>query len=108
MARDAKHELVEFLVREAFDPVMQAKPAGRSEPEQRMLAEVQQATEKEVLRYRHYRSADEVFTNFRRDLTSTPAKKVHDKLHTLKLPTLHDVRDRFEEHAKSLGVGPAE
>ena len=105
MAHDAKHELVEFLMREAFDPVMKARPDGRSERDQHRLSDVQQATEKEIHRYRDYKSAEEVYTNFRRDLTSAPAKKVHETLHALKLPTLNDVREAFERRAHDLGVG---
>ncbi len=108
MAQDAKHELVEFLVREAFDPVMKARPNGRSGHEQQMLNQVKQATEKEIERFRHYRSADEVYTNFHRDLRSAPAKKVHQTLRALKLPTLDDVRDAFDRRAEALGVGSAQ
>ena len=92
-------------MREAFDPVLKASPAGRSEHDQRKLEDVKQATEKEVERFRAYASAEDVVTNFHRDLSSAPAKKVHDALARLKLPTLHDVRDAFERRAEALGVG---
>ena len=105
MAQHAKHELVEFLIREAFDPVLKANPSGRSEHDQRKLEDVKQATEKEVERFRNYASVEEVLTNFRHDLSSAPAKKVQNELTRLQLPTLHDVRDAFERRAEALGVG---
>ena len=49
---DAKRQLVEFLIRRAFDPVLRAKPDGRSAAEKRRLDHVQQATRAEIERYR--------------------------------------------------------
>jgi hypothetical protein len=45
-----------------------------------------------------------VITNFRRDLDSEPAKRVHEEPRSLDLPTLNDVRDKFERRAEELGV----
>jgi DNA-binding transcriptional regulator LsrR (DeoR family) len=104
MATDHKSELVDFLVRKAFDPVLKAKPDGRSDADKKVLEHVQEATRSEIARYRGYGSAQEVVTNFKRDLTSSAAKKVHGELERLKLPTLHDVREEFKEQAQSLGV----
>ncbi|MDQ2762003.1 MAG: hypothetical protein M3Y22_00395 [Pseudomonadota bacterium] len=42
--------------------------------------------------------------NFKRDLSSTAAKKVHGELKELGLPTVNDVRDEFEKLAADLGV----
>lgn len=104
MAKDHKRELADFVIREALDPVLRAKAEGRSEADRRMLEHVQQATRAEIQRYRGYGSAREVVTNFKRDLTSSAAKKVHAELAHLGLPTLDDIRDRFEEKARALGV----
>jgi hypothetical protein len=43
-------------------------------------------------------------TPFKRDLSSTAAKKVHAELRNLKLPTIEDIRDEFEGKAHELGV----
>ena len=53
-------------------------------------------------RSEHRRSAR--VSNFRRDLDSEPAKRVHAELRSLDLPTLNDVRDAFERRAEELSV----
>ena len=74
---DKKKQLLQLVERKAFDPVMRAKPDGRSEAEKKKLEHVQKATKAEIDRYRGYGSAEELVTNFKRDLTSAAAKKVH-------------------------------
>lgn len=106
MVKDAKTELVEFLVHKAFNPILRAEPEGRSEADKTKLEHVQQATRAEIERFRGYGSADEVVTNFKRDLNSTPARKIHSELKALDLPTINDLRDEFERKAKDLGVKP--
>lgn len=104
MASDAKKTLVDFVVGRAFEPVLRARPDGRSEADRRRLEHVQQATRAEIDRYRHYGSAAEVVTNFKRDLTSEAARRVHRELRTLGLPILDDIRDEFERKAAELGI----
>lgn len=100
----AQQELVEFVISRAFNPVMRAKPDGKSDAERKTLEHVQQATKTEIERYRHYGSAEEVATNFKRDLSSDAAKKLHSQLRRLHLPTIEDIRDEFEDKARKLGV----
>jgi hypothetical protein len=102
--RDAKQKLVRFLEERAFAPVLKAKPDGRSESDRKRLERVQRATRSEIERFRGYGSAKEVLVNFRRDLDSEPAKRVHAELGSLGLPTLDDIRDEFERRAADLGV----
>ena len=104
MADHKKDELVRFLEERAFKPVLNAKPKDRSEPEQKKLDHVQKATRAEIERFHKYRSAQEVVTNFRRDLDSAPAKRIHAELRSLGLPTINDIREEFERHAEELGV----
>jgi hypothetical protein len=104
MADRKKDELVRFLEQRAFKPVLDAKPKGRSEAEQKKLENVQKATRAEIERFHNYSSAQEVVTNFRRDLNSEPAKRIHAELRSLDLPTLDDVRDEFERRAEELDV----
>ena len=101
---DQKSTLVNFLVRKAFDPVLHARPDGRSDADRKTLEHVQQATRAEIERYRGYGSAAEVVTNFKRDLHSSAAKKVHAELKRLGLPTINDIRDEFEAKVKELGI----
>jgi hypothetical protein len=104
MADRKKDELVRFLEARAFKPVLNAKASGRSEAEQKRLEHVQKATRAEIDRFHHYGSAKEVLTNFRRDLDSQPAKRVHAELRALGLPTIEDIRSEFEQRAEELGV----
>ena len=101
---NARQELAEFVISKAFNPVMRAKPDGKSEADNRTLEHVKKATEAEIERYRNYGSAQEVAINFRRDLTSSAAKKVHTQLRHLHLPTIEDIKDEFEHKAQELGV----
>lgn len=104
MSKDAKGELVEFIVRRAFDPVLKATPNGRSDADKKKLDHVQDATRAEIERFRRYGSAEEVVINSKRDLDSKPARKIHAELTALGLPTINDVREAFEKKAHDLGV----
>jgi hypothetical protein len=104
MADSKKDELVRFLEERAFKPVLNAKPKGRSEAEQKKIEHVQKATRAEIDRFRNYGSAQEVVTNFKRDLDSEPAKRIHAELRSLGLPTINDIREEFEKARGKLGV----
>jgi hypothetical protein len=104
MTSQSQRELFGLVERKAFEPVLRAKPDGRSEPEKKKLEHVQKATKAEIERYRHYGSAEELVTNFKRDLSSSAAKKIHSELRNLHLPTIEDIRDEFERKARELGV----
>jgi hypothetical protein len=105
MADNAKDKLVRFLERRAFDPVLKAKPDRYSESQQRKLEDVQRRTETEKDRFEHYGSARDVVINFKRDLDSEPAQKVHRDLEDLGLPTINDLKDEFLKLADELHVG---
>jgi hypothetical protein len=104
MTSQTQRELLELVERRAFDPVLRAKPVGRSESEKKKLEHVQKATRAEIERCRHYGSAEELVTNFKRDLSSAAAKKIHAELRSLNLPTIEDIRGGFERKARELGV----
>ena len=104
MAKQAQQELTDFVIRTAFEPVLKARPDGRSEAEKKKLEHVQDATRAEIDRYRKYGSAEELVTNFKRDLHSSAAKKLHKELEQLGLPTLNDIRDEFEAKARDAGI----
>ena len=103
-AAEAKRKLVGFLEERAFRPVLRADPGKYAENQREKLKYVQRRTETEIERFHNYGSASEVVTNFRRDLNSEPAKKVHRDLSDLGLPTLNDVRLEFEKLADELGL----
>ncbi|WP_407179018.1 hypothetical protein [Bradyrhizobium sp. STM 3562] len=104
MVANSKRQLAEFVIDKAFEPVMRARPDGKSDSDRRTLQHLQDATRAEIERYRGYRSAAELITNFKRDLRSEPAKKVHAQLRRLHLPTLEDIEDEFEGKVRSLGL----
>jgi hypothetical protein len=105
-ARDAREKLVRFLDRRAFEPVLRASPDDyASEADRKALEDVKERTVAEQKRYRQtYRTAEEVRTNFVRDLSSEPAKKVHAELRRLNLPALPDLEDEFLDLCDDLGV----
>src|SRR2546421_13011878 len=104
MGDRAKDQLVRLLESHVFDPVLTTRPTGRSETDRAKLEHVQKATRAEIARLRDYRSAKDALVNFRRDLGSAPARRVHVELHALGLPTINDFRDEFERRAETLGV----
>ncbi|HVY58808.1 MAG TPA: hypothetical protein VHA77_13225 [Xanthobacteraceae bacterium] len=105
MVESAREKLVGWLERRAFDPVLRAKPGDYPESKRAKLADVQRRTRSERERFRHYGSAQEVVVNFKRDLRSEPAQKVHRALEDLGLPTLNALEDEFERLAAEVGEG---
>lgn len=101
----AKDELVTFLERRAFRPILDRKPDDYgSDADRRKLQEVQRATRSELDRYRHdYSSASDVIRNFKDDLTSEPAQKIDRELDTLGLPTLREIEPDFKRRVEELG-----
>lgn len=100
---DDKQKLVHFLEQNAFQPVMRADPDKFPGNKRDQVRDMQRRTQSEIERFQNYDSPEEVVTNFKRDLTSEPAKKVHRELKSLGLPTLGDVRKDFESLAHQLG-----
>jgi hypothetical protein len=78
-----------------FNPILRARRSDYNDSQQRKLADVQQATRSEKQRFRGYRSAEDVRTNFLSDLHSETAKRINHELHELKLPRLSDVKEEF-------------
>lgn len=94
-----KEELLRFLNRKVFDPVLSAKPDAYSEADRGKLDDVQKKTRSEKERFAHYGSAQEIVENYKRDLHSAAAKRVNSELEKLKLPTLPSIKDKFLEAA---------
>ncbi len=104
MEEAAKDRLVRWLERRAFAPVLRADPKSYSEDKRDKLKRVQDKTRTERARFRRYDSAHDVVVNFRRDLDSAPARKVHRDLEDLGLPTLNALKDEFDRLADSVGA----
>jgi hypothetical protein len=102
----SKQQLIGFLKKRVWDPVLKAKPSGYEEADENLLHTVQEKTETQKERYQTYKSAGEVRQQFQDDLHSAAAKKVNRGLKKLGLPIQADVADEFFELADKLGVGP--
>jgi hypothetical protein len=94
----SKEELVQFLDRHVFDPILKASPEAHKS-NQEDLKYVQDRTRTEKERYHKYGSANEVVRMFKDDLNSENARPVNDRLEKLGLPRLVDVKDEFEQKA---------
>ena len=101
---DAKRKLVDFLEHRAFNPVMGTDPHNFADDKRVMLAHVQRATQSRIDRFRSHDSAQEIVSDFKRDLASDNAGDISRELKDLGLPTLNDVRDDFEKLAHDLGM----
>jgi transposase len=101
-----REQLLGYLDREAFEPVLKASPDDyASERQKEKLRDVQQLIRSTQQRYhKDYTSAGEVVHHFRRDLTSEATQQVHEDLHSLGLPALPDVKYGFNTLARKLGV----
>lgn len=94
-----KGELLEFLNKRVFDPILRESPDKYKEDQRDDLLYVQRATRDEKKRYEHYESAQKVIDMFKDDLRSENAKPVNSKLKRLGLPALPDVEEEFLKRA---------
>jgi len=94
-----KRELLSFLDRKVFNPILHASSDDYSDTDQRKLKDVQDRTRSEKDRFHHYGSAREIVDNYKGDLHSSTAKRVNGELEKLKLPTLPSVERDFRELA---------
>ncbi len=107
MAQNKRQELLSFLDRKAFDPVLKASPDRyQGEADRRALEHVKRSTKSEKKRYHeNYGNAEEIRKRFLDDLDSEAAKKVDSELRRLDLPCLPELKDEFLQLCDSLGVG---
>ena len=91
----SKAELLSFLDKHVFHPILNAKSAHRGERERQELEDMKRRTEEEKARFHGYDSAEKVVAMYKADLTSEVARPVNARLQDLKLPTLADVQEEF-------------
>jgi len=102
---DAKQELLNFINKKAFDPILKAKPAKYKEEDRSALQDIQRKTENEKKQFaEEYSSADEVKKNYLSNVRSKAAAKVNDQLEKLGLPTLPQHKEEFIKLCEKLGV----
>ncbi len=106
MADNKKEQLVDFLDRKVFEPILRTSPEQYDTEEERdMLRDVQESTEAERERFREqYDSAERVKDMYHSDLSSSAAKKIHEESKELGLPLLEDVWEEFNELCEKLEV----
>lgn len=101
---DKQDQLIRFLERRAWRPVLKAPEDEYPDADQKRLERVKRKTESQQQRYRDYNSAGQVRQEFQDDLSSQAAKRVNADLRKLDLPTQPDVADEFFRLADKLGV----
>jgi hypothetical protein len=106
--RDAREELIGFLDRKVFDPILRrSRDSFRTDADKQKFDDVKRSTESEKRRFHEdYRSASDVRGNYLSDLTSEVGKRKSRELEELGLPTLPQVKDEFLDLCGRLGVGP--
>lgn len=91
----SKSELLHFLDKHVFHPILNADEEHYGERQRQDLRDVKRRTEEEKARFHGYDSAERIVTMYKDDLTSEAAKPVNARLKDLKLPTLSDVKGEF-------------
>ena len=91
-----REELLSFLDKEVFDPILQALPEDyKSEDLIRKLHIVKKRTEREKHQFHQFLTAEEVKKTYLADLDFRTARKIDHELDELTLPSLPKVKDEF-------------
>lgn len=107
MAKDTREELVSFLDKKVFDPVLSTSSDKYEGKKKDLFNDVKRSTESEKRRFHEsYQSAEAVRNNYLSDLDSKTAQKKDAELSSLGLPKLPDFKDEFLGLCERLGVGP--
>jgi hypothetical protein len=107
MANDnAREKLLYLIDRKAFEPVLSASPKDyQSDKDRQKLTDAQKTTRSTQHRYHtSYKTAQDVYQNYKDDLSSDAAEDVDRELKALRLPTLRDIKPEVEKLAGQLGV----
>jgi|tagenome__1003787_1003787.scaffolds.fasta_scaffold20561995_2 hypothetical protein len=103
--KDKREELLKFIDKNAFDPILKASPNKLSEKDKGKLEDIQRKTENEKKQFHEeYKTPEEVKKNYLSDVRSKAAAKVNKELEHLNLPTLPELKDQFMELCKKLDV----
>jgi len=91
-----REELLKFLNRKVFDPILRALPEDyKSEDLKKKLNDVKKRTESEKHIFHELQTAGQVKKNYLADLDFRTARKTDYELDELKLPSLTKVKDEF-------------
>ena len=102
---EAKKELLDFLNRKIFDPILTTPEKDFStEEEQQRFEEVKKSIEEEKQRFQNLDTAEDVKNHFEENMASEPAQKAYSILKQLGLPRLPQFKSEFYELCDKLGV----
>jgi hypothetical protein len=102
---DARRQLLDFINKKAFDPILDASADSYQGKEREQLKDVQRKTQNEKEQFeKDYTSAGKVKKGFLSDVHSEAAKKVNSELEHLGLPTLPSIKDQFMQLCDKLQV----
>lgn len=91
----SKSELLAFLDKHVFHPILNAREDRHDERTRQLLRDLKRRTEEEKGRFHGYDSAERVVAMYKDDLTSEVGRPMNAHLKDLNLPTLADVRNDF-------------
>lgn len=101
-----RDRLIELIDTRAFDPVLEKSPEDYQSPGAReKLRDLQSTTRSTQQRYHKHETAAGVRDEFKNDLSSDAAKRVHQELESLGLPTLPEIEHEFDRAYSSTGEG---
>lgn len=93
-----REQLLEFIDKKAFDPVLNASEKNYKGDQRKKLEDVQSTTRSTKKRYhKNYKTAEDVKQNFESDLNSSAANQIDKELKDLGLPTLPGIHQEFME-----------
>jgi len=102
--KDKRDELLNFIDKKAFNVILKTSPDKFKGKDKEDFDEILKKTKDEKKKFQGYKTANEVKENFLSNTHSIPAQKLDKELEHLKLPTLPQIKDEFEELCKKLDV----
>jgi len=102
--KDKRDELLNFIDKKAFNVILKTSPDKFKGKDKEDFDEILKKTKNEKKKFQGYKTAKEVKENFLSNTHSKPAQKLDKELEHLKLPTLPQIKDEFEELCKKLDV----
>lgn len=102
--KDAKDELVQFIDKNAFDVTIKTSPDKFKGKDRESFEDIKRKTQNEKEKFHHYKTAEDVRKNFLQNVHYEPAHKLDKELKKLKLPTLPDLKNEFEQLCDKLEV----
>ncbi len=90
-----KAELLSFLDKHIFHPILNAKDDNLGKKQREELEDVKKRTAAEQARFHGYDSAERIVAMYKDDLSSEKAKPVNARLQDLGLPRLVDFKEDF-------------